>query len=164
MSFVDPATPLAAGTVLDGAYRLSRLVFEGGMGTVYEAVQVRLNRRVAIKIMAPELAANEEALARFLREVEVTSALAHPTIVQLLDFGRTPAGQPYLVMEYLQGEDLEQRLGRVARLSVTATVRIVKQVASALAITHAGGIVHRDLKPANLFLLPIDADEDFVKL
>jgi len=164
MSNVEALKPLPPETILDGAYLLSRIIVEGGMGTVYEAVQMRLNRRVAIKVMAPELAANEEALARFRREVEVTSSLAHPNIVQLLDFGRTPNGRPYLVMEYLQGEDLEQRLGSVARLAVPATVRIVKQVASALAVTHATGIVHRDLKPANLFLLPIADDEDFVKL
>jgi serine/threonine protein kinase len=164
MSNVEALEPLPPETVLDGAYLLSRIIVEGGMGTVYEAMQLRLNRRVAIKVMAPELSANEEALARFRREVEVTSSLAHPNIVQLLDFGRTPTGRPYLVMEYLQGEDLEQRLDRVSRLGVPATVRIVKQVASALAVTHATGIVHRDLKPANLFLLPIDADEDLVKL
>jgi serine/threonine-protein kinase len=164
MSNVEALKPLPPETVLDGAYLLSRVIFEGGMGTVYEGQQLRLHRRVAIKVMAPELAANEEALARFRREVEVMSSLAHPNIVQLLDFGRTPNGRPYLVMEYLPGEDLEQRLGSVARLGVPATVRIVKQVASALAVTHATGIVHRDLKPANLFLLPIDPDEDFVKL
>jgi serine/threonine protein kinase len=164
MSNVEGLEPLPVETVLDGSYLLSRVIYEGGMGTIYEAMQLRLNRRVAIKVMAPELAANEEALARFRREVEVTSSLAHPNIVQLLDFGRTPTGRPYLVMEYLHGEDLEHRLARAARLPVPATVRIVKQVASALAVTHSTGIVHRDLKPANLYLLPIDAEEDFVKL
>jgi serine/threonine protein kinase len=152
------------GTVLDDAYFLNRLIFEGGMGTVYEAVHMRLRKRVAVKVMVSELAANPEGLARFRREVEVTSQLSHPHVIQLLDFGTTPAGQPYLVMEYLDGEDLEHRLGRVGRLSLAAAVDIVRQVASALAVIHAKGIVHRDLKPANVFLLPLEGSPDFVKV
>ena len=100
----------SVGSVLDGAYRLTRLIFEGAMGTVYEAIQLRLHKRVALKVMVPDLAENPEALARFRREVEVTCQLAHPHVIQLLDFGTTPSGQPYLVMEYLHGEDLEHRL------------------------------------------------------
>ncbi len=152
------------GSELDGAYRLTRLISEGGMGTVYEALQIRLNRKVAVKIMVPELAANAEALARFRREVEVTSQLAHPHVIHLVDFGATRSGQPYLVMEYLDGEDLSQRLARVKALPLDAAVEIVNQVASALTATHAKGIVHRDLKPANLFLLRTDGAVDFVKL
>src|SRR5688500_541190 len=95
------------GTVLDGAYLLTRLLSLGGMGTVYEATQLRLDRRVAVKIMTAELADNPEALARFRREVKITSKLAHPHIVQLLDFGITGEYRPYLVTEYLEGEDLE---------------------------------------------------------
>jgi eukaryotic-like serine/threonine-protein kinase len=154
----------AVGAVLDEAYRLTRLIFEGAMGTVYEAVQLRLNKRVAIKVMVRELADNQEALARFRQEIEVTSQLAHPHVIQLLDFGALPSGEPYLVMEYLAGEDLERRLARVGRLSVEATVQIVRQLASALEATHASGIVHRDLKPANVFLVPMGGGEDFVKL
>jgi serine/threonine protein kinase len=154
----------ADGAVLDGAYRLTRLIFEGAMGTVYEAVHLRLNKRVAIKVMVRELADNQEALARFRREIEVTSQLAHPHVIQLLDFGALPSGEPYLVMEYLAGEDLERRLVRVGRLPVEATVNVVRQLASALEATHASGIVHRDLKPANVFLVPMAAGEDFVKL
>jgi serine/threonine protein kinase len=152
------------GTVLDEAYWLNRLIFEGGMGTVYEAVHMRLRKRVAVKVMVAELAESPEALARFRREVEVTSQLSHPHVIQLLDFGRTPAGHPYLVMEYLEGEDLEQRLSRVGRLPLSAAVDIVRQVASALAVIHAKGIVHRDLKPANVFLLPLESGQDFVKV
>src|SRR2546423_14067659 len=89
------------GTVLDGAYQLTRLVFAGGMSTVYEAIQLKLQRRVAVKFMSAELAHDPDALARFRREVKITAKLAHPHIVQLLDFGSTPAGQAYLVTEYL---------------------------------------------------------------
>jgi serine/threonine protein kinase len=151
------------GTVLDDAYWLNRLICEGGMGTVYEGVHMRLRKRIAVKVMMSELAESTEALARFRREVEVTSQLAHPHVIALLDFGTTPAGHPYLVMEYLEGEDLEQRLTRVGRLSLPATVDVVRQVTSALALIHGKGIVHRDLKPANIFLLPIEGG-DFAKV
>jgi hypothetical protein len=152
------------GAVLGDAYRLNRLIGRGGMGAVFEATHLRLERRVAVKVMAHHLVLNHEALARFHREVRITSRLAHPHVVQVSDFGSTPAGEPYLVMEYLDGEDLEQRLGRVQRLSLPATVHVVSQIASALAATHAKGVVHRDLKPANVFLLAIDGEKDFVKV
>jgi serine/threonine-protein kinase len=89
------------GTVLEGAYRIERLVGEGGMGAVYEAAHLRLGTRVAVKVMARELAANPEALARFHREALVTSGLGHPHIVQVLDFSATPTGEPFLAMEFL---------------------------------------------------------------
>jgi eukaryotic-like serine/threonine-protein kinase len=152
------------GTVIDGAYRLTRLISQGGMGTVFEAIQLRLNRRVAVKIMVPELTENAVAMARFKREVKVTSQLAHPNVVQLLDYGATGSGQPYLVTEFLEGEDLEQRLARVACMAVPAVLPILRQVVSALAAIHAKGIVHRDLKPANVLLLQIDGAVDFVKV
>jgi serine/threonine-protein kinase len=155
---------LPPGTILDQAYQLTRIVSAGSMGTVYEGVQLRLNRRVAVKIMVAELTDNLEALARFRREVKVTSQLAHPHVVQLLDFGTTPSGQPYLVTEFLEGEDLERRLRRVRRLPLEAVLDIVRQVALALAAIHAQGFVHRDLKPANIFLLPMPNESDFVKL
>jgi serine/threonine-protein kinase len=152
------------GTVLEGAYRLTRLLGEGGMGAVYEAVHIRLDKKVAVKVMARELAGSGEALARFRREVQVTSKLAHPHIVHVSDFGTAPGGEPFLVMEYLEGEDLADRLIRVGRLPLAATVSIVNQVGSALAATHAKGIVHRDLKPENIFLLSVEGVSDFVKV
>jgi serine/threonine protein kinase len=164
MSIRDVPDAGLVGTVLDDAYFLNRLIFEGGMGTVYEGVHMRLRKKVAVKVMVTELAESTEGLARFRREVEVTSQLAHPNVIQLLDFGSTPAGQPYLVMEYLEGEDLEHRLGRVGRLPLAAAVDVVRQIASALAVIHAKGIVHRDLKPANVFLLPMEGGPDFVKV
>ena len=108
--------------------------------------------------MSRELAANREAFTRFHREAEILSQLAHPHIVQIADFGTAPAGEPYLVMEYLEGEDLERRLRRIGRLPLADVVRIVRQIGSALAATHARGIVHRDLKPANVFLLDVEGE------
>jgi serine/threonine protein kinase len=158
------AAPSLVGSVLQDAYQVTRLIGQGGMGAVYEGVQTRLRKRVAIKVMDRNLAANTEALARFRREIDVTAKLAHPNIVQVSDFGTVPTGEPYLVMEYLDGEDLEHRLERVGRVSFAAAVGIVNQLASALAVTHAEGIVHRDLKPANVFLVKIPGQTDFVKV
>ncbi|MEP6654058.1 MAG: serine/threonine-protein kinase [Myxococcales bacterium] len=153
-----------ADPVLDQGYRLVRLISEGGMGSVYEAMQLRLDRRVAVKVLSSGMADNPEALARFRREVKVMSKLGHPHVVQLLDFGTTESHQPYLVTEYLEGEDLQQRLDRVGSLPLGATLSILRQVASALAAIHANAIVHRDLKPANVFLLELDGAADFVKV
>jgi serine/threonine protein kinase len=147
MAGEDEEAPLPLGSVLEGAYHLVRVISHGGHGTVYEAVQIKLGRQVAVKVMSSELLGNEEAQARFRRELQVTSQLAHPHIVHLLDFGATSGGHPYLVTEFLEGEDLDQRLAKVTRLAV-----------------HARGIVHRDLKPGNVLLLTVDGLGDFVKL
>lgn len=160
----DEQGPLPVGSVLDGAFRLVRVISRGGHGTVYEAVQVKLDRQVAVKVMSGELVDNQEAQARFRRELRITSQLAHPHIVQLLDFGATAEGHPYLVTEFLEGEDLDQRLATVVRLSLDQALSIVRQVVMALSAVHARGIVHRDLKPANVLLLSVEGLGDFVKL
>jgi serine/threonine-protein kinase len=152
------------GAVLQDSYRVTRRIGRGGMGAVYEGTQLRLSKRVAIKVLARELSSNEEALARFRREAEVTSQLGHPHIVQVNDFGTTSSGEPYLVMEFLEGEDLDQRIRKARRMSLPTTANIIKQIASALSSTHARGIVHRDLKPANVFLMEIEGEADFVKI
>jgi serine/threonine protein kinase len=152
------------GAVFGGAYQITGLLAEGGMGWVFEARHVRLNKRVAVKLMARELAANPEALARFHREAEVTSQLGHPHLVNVVDFGTTGDGEPYLVMEYLDGEDLERRLRHDKRLPLEVAVRITRQVASALGAAHAEGIVHRDLTPGNVFLVKVPDEADFVKV
>jgi eukaryotic-like serine/threonine-protein kinase len=155
---------LPVGTILGETYRVSRLIGVGGMGAIYEAAQIRTDKRVAVKMMSKELSAHPEALARFRREVKVTTELAHPHIVEVIDFGAAPTGEPYLVMEFLDGEDLEQALQRVGRLPLPTAVQIVKQLASALAVAHAEGIVHRDLKPGNVFLLRVAGGGVFVKV
>jgi eukaryotic-like serine/threonine-protein kinase len=152
------------GTILEGAYRIEGLVAEGGMGAVYAATHLRLGKRVAVKVMSRELAANPEALSRFHREAVVTSALGHPNIVQVFDFSATPTGEPFLVMELLEGEDLEKRIRRTGGLTPARTLHILEQVSAALAASHAKGIVHRDLKPANIFLLEAAGTTDFVKV
>jgi serine/threonine protein kinase len=160
----DPHAALPAGTVLGDSYRLTRKLAEGGMAAVYEAVHLRLERRCAVKVLSRELAANAEALARFHREAQITSQLAHPHIVQVTDFGTVASGEPFLVMEYLQGEDLSRRLKRKGRLPSATALTIVKQITSALSATHARGVIHRDLKPANIFLQDLADGTDFVKV
>jgi serine/threonine protein kinase len=161
-----PSPPVEAvvGSVFEGLYRITRLIGEGGMGAVYEALHLRLNKRVAIKVMAAQLATDPESLARFRREAQVTSDIGHPHIVQVFDFGTMPGGGSFLAMEFLEGEDLDQRIRRCGPMSLTATLHIVKQVVSALAATHAKRIVHRDLKPANIFLMQVAGEVDFVKV
>ena len=129
------------------------------MGSVYEARHARLAGRYAVKVLHPEIQQHPDVLQRFEREARITSALRHPGIVQVIDFNTTPDGAPYLVMEYLEGEDLAQLLAREGPLPLTRTARIASQIAGALAAAHRRGVVHRDLKPQNIFLVP-SADED----
>lgn len=164
ISAAESTTQDLAGTVLEGAYRLVRLIGRGGMGAVYEAIQLRLNKRVAVKLMSREAACDMVSLERFRREAEITSKLGHPHLVNLVDFGTAESGQPYLVMEYLEGEDLDQRLQKTVRLPVDVAATIVTQSASALGAAHKQDVVHRDLKPANLFLLQVPGEPEFVKV
>ena len=163
MTPLSPHNP-NLGVRLRDTYQLTRVIGEGGMGTVYEAIHLRLRKRMAIKVMAMELTQDPESLARFKREASITSNLGHPHIVHVSDFGTSERGQPYLVMELLEGEDLEHRLRFVPITAITETIGVVKQVASALAVAHEKGIVHRDLKPANIYLVTMPGDEDFVKV
>src|SRR5512140_2576985 len=127
------------------------------MGMVFLASHRRLpGKQVAIKVLRADLS-SDEMLARFKREAEIVSLLAHPNIVHVEDFNVTPDGTPYLVLEYLQGESLAERLSR-GPLSIELTLSIARQVGSALAAAHARGIVHRDLKPQNIFLVPTEID------
>ncbi len=152
------------GTTLRGTYRVLRTLDQGGMGMVFEAEHVRLRRRVAVKVLAQHLAKDAHALARFNREAEIISQLQHPNVVQVMDFDTTEAGEPYLVMELLQGESLATRLDRERCLPIADAVRIADQVSSGLAAAHAAEIVHRDLKPANIFLVEVPGQGTLVKL
>jgi serine/threonine-protein kinase len=148
---------LAVGAVIAGTYAIERLVGKGGMGAVFLASHARLpGKKVAIKVLHADVA-DEESFARFRREAEIASRLGHANIVEVHDFNLLEDGTPYLVLEFLEGESLAQRLARGA-LTLDQTITIVRQVASALAAAHREGIVHRDLKPANVFLVPVEGD------
>jgi serine/threonine protein kinase len=146
---------MEAGQILDDTYQLLRRVGEGAMGVVYEATHARLAGRYAIKLLTQQLA-EPEGLPRFDREARITSLLQHPNVVQVIDHNTAADGTQYLVMEYLAGESLSQRLARQGRLPLDAVVDIVDQIAAGLSAAHAHGIVHRDLKPDNVFLVPVE--------
>ncbi len=152
----EPMSTLTEGQRL-GPYRIVRLLGEGGMGAVYEARQEPLDRRVALKTLHPEFAANNDALARFFNEAKVLSRLEHPSIVSVSDFGNAADGTTYLVMEYLRGQSLGGRLRQVVelgeRLPLVTVLQIGFQIADVLAIAHAQHIVHRDIKPDNVMLI-----------
>lgn len=137
-----------------GPYRIIRLIGEGGMGAVYEARQESLDRRVALKTLHPKFAGSQDVTARFFNEAKVLSRLEHASIVQVSDFGTAADGTAYLVMEYLRGQSLGQRLrtGK-GRFPVVTALQLAWQVADVLSVAHAEGVVHRDLKPDNLMLV-----------
>jgi cbb3-type cytochrome c oxidase subunit III len=135
-----------------GNFQVVRLLGEGAMGTVYLGAHDTLHRKVAIKILHPQLAATPQLVDRFIDEARSVSALGHPTLVQIFDFGRLPDGRLYSVMEYLDGSDLAQALAKGGPFAPARAAKIVADVAAGLAIVHDAGIVHRDLKPENLYL------------
>jgi eukaryotic-like serine/threonine-protein kinase len=152
------------GTTVAGKYRVDRLIGRGGMGAVFQATNLAIGKRVALKFLDHEAAKNREACQRFQREAEAAGMAESAHIVQIFDSGSTDAGLPFLVMELLTGEDLRARLRREKRLSVALALRITSQVLRALMRAHAAGIVHRDLKPDNVFLCARDDDPSFVKI
>ncbi|MEQ8458711.1 MAG: HDOD domain-containing protein [Sandaracinaceae bacterium] len=142
--------PSLAGRML-GSYRIVTELGAGGMGTVWYAEHVRIGRRVAIKILHPELSADPEPVGRFVREARAVNAIRHPNIVDITDIGDDD-DLVYLVMELLEGETLGARLERDEQLPLATTLTMVKQIALALSAAHERGVVHRDLKPENIFL------------
>jgi serine/threonine protein kinase len=123
------------------------------MGAVYEAVQESIGRRVALKILHPKFASDPAVMTRFFNEARAVNIIEHPGLVQCSDFGRTPDGTAYLVMEFLKGETLGERIKRLKKLPLTDALHIGSQLAAALAAAHTHGIVHRDIKPSNVLLV-----------
>lgn len=146
------ALPLQPGDTLLGKYRVDRVLGKGGMGMVVAAQHLHLGGLFAIKIMLPEMLDNPEAIGRFLREAQASSRLRSEHVARVHDVGTLETGVPYMVLEYLEGQDLDRELMSRGVLGVGQAAAYVAQVAEALIEAHAQGIVHRDLKPANLFL------------
>jgi serine/threonine protein kinase len=151
------------GTTAGGKYKILRLLGRGGMGAVYEAQNVAIGKRVALKFVVVDRAADPGALARFHREARAVSAVESAHIVQIFDTGETEAGEPFLVMELLHGEDLGTRLAR-GRMDVPEALEVATQTLRGLRRAHAAGIVHRDLKPQNIYLARSDDDRLHVKI
>jgi serine/threonine-protein kinase len=156
MSAGGPAVAegLAIGERVAGSYKIVALLGKGGMGAVYLAEHDLIGRKVAVKVLHSQYARNPAVLERFFLEAKASSGIiGHPGIVDVFDYGVTPSGVPYILMEFLDGESLDQRLDRVGALSEGDAARLCARIAHALAAAHAKGIVHRDIKPANLFIL-----------
>ena len=132
-------------------YELGRLIATGGMGSVYEAHDHRLDRSVAVKVLRDDLSTDDEFVERFRREARAAAAMNHPNIASVYDFG-DDAGRDFIVMELLEGEDLAERLTSAGALSPEEASKVATDVAIALAYAHERGVVHRDIKPANIFL------------
>jgi len=151
------------GVVVDGRYRIEARIGDGGMGVVYRATHVALKKPFAIKVMRGEQAHDPDVVQRFVQEARAASAIGHPNIVNINDFGSTVDGAVYLAMEFLAGQTLAQAM-ESGPIECDRALRIFIQIAGALEATHEHGIVHRDLKPENIFLKPEPENPDFVKV
>jgi len=151
------------GSVLADRYEIVRRIGEGGMGAVYEARHTVIGKRVAVKVLLEKFLEKPELVARLLQEARLASSIGHENIVDVTDFGTTSDGRAFVVMEFLEGESLAQLVIRDAPLPVERSLRISRQIASALGAAHDKGIVHRDVKPENVYLVR-RGEADFVKV
>jgi hypothetical protein len=156
---------LEPGQVIDGKYRIVRLIGEGGMGAVFEGENVRISRRVAIKVLHPNAMANPETVQRFEREAQAAGRIGSDHILEILDLGTLSDGGRYMVMEFLAGETLSSRIRKHGRLTPNQVVPLIRQMLVGLGAAHDAGIIHRDLKPDNVFVLTERSGiRDYVKL
>jgi hypothetical protein len=156
---------LSTGDVIDGKYRIIRLIGEGGMGAVYEGENIRIHRTVAIKVLHAGVAENQDAVQRFEREAQAAGRIGSEHIVEVLDLGNLPDGDRFMVMEFMDGDSLSARIQNRGRLTARETYPIARQILEGLAAAHGAGIIHRDLKPDNVYLLKMRGGQaDFVKL
>ncbi len=139
------------GQTLSGRYRIERIVGEGGMGTVYAVEHMHMRKRLAVKILHPEMSRLPEVVARFEREAMAAAHIDHPNVAAATDFGKLEDGSFFLVLEYVEGKSLREAIA-LGRLELGRALHIMGQIASALGRAHAIGIVHRDVKPTNLFV------------
>jgi serine/threonine protein kinase len=147
------------GTVLDGRYEVDSVIGLGGMGMVFQGMQTSVKRPVAIKTLHAQLAAAPQFFDRFRREAEIASRLHHPNIITIYDFGRTPDGTCYYVMELLTGESLKERVKRDGPLSLRHAVSVIEQAARGIGYAHHEGVIHRDIKPHNIMLENLNGAE-----
>ncbi len=158
-----PGGSIGVGDLVDGKYRLIRVIGEGGWGIVFEGENLRTMRRVAIKILRAQANVTPDVQARFEREAQAAGRIGSEHIVEVFDLGSLPDGTSYMVMELLSGQDLASRL-EAGRLVGPAEEHVFLQVIEGLAAAHEAGILHRDLKPENLFLVPTRTGGEFVKI
>lgn len=155
---------LEPGQIVAGRFRVDGIIGEGGMGTIYKARHVKLPRTFALKLLKPDLAADADFVARFLREAVAASQVIHPNVVYVTDYGQLEDGTYYIAMEYLDGVGIDEVLEREERFELDRTLDILIQLADALDYCHRRDIVHRDLKTENILLCTIHGRHDVVKL
>jgi serine/threonine-protein kinase len=151
------------GTVLGGRYFIERLIGEGGMGAVYQANHTHMHKRLAVKVLHPEMSRMPEVVARFEREAMAAAHIEHPNVATATDFGKLDDGSFFLVLEYVEGKSLREAI-QDGRMDLGRALHVMRQIASALGRAHGLGIVHRDLKPENVMLVARDGDADFAKV
>jgi serine/threonine-protein kinase len=174
MAGTDPSLPPPASFVVEGAdplmglnlsgFVVTRLLASGGMGLVYLAEHETIGRLAAVKVLKPEVAADVDWTRRFLTEARALASLKHRNVIEVLNYGKTPDGRQYLMMEFLEGESLDDYIQRVGSLAPAVALAIAEQVLNGLAEAHKKGVVHRDLKPSNVFLLREHNGELLVKV
>lgn len=151
------------GKVIDGRYEIQAKVGEGGMGVVYRARQVSIDRVIALKMLSPQMAADPNWVQRFYNEAKACSRLQHPNTIRMFDFGQTAEGRLFMTMEFLDGSGLRQAIQQ-GPFAGQRVIKILIQCCASLAEAHSIGIIHRDIKPDNVFLLNMPGSPDFVKL
>lgn len=151
-AFPTPKGAAVPNEMLGGRYRVVRCLGSGGMGTIYEALDITLDRRVAVKLIRPDLTGNRDASARFVREAKA-AAFGHPNVVTIYDFGVAPDGRAFLVMELLEGVTLRQELRNEVRLEAPRAAAIFSDVCAGVEAAHSRRLLHRDLKPENIFIV-----------
>ena len=156
--------PSLIGQVIDGRYRITEQIGRGGMGVVYRGEHVSIKRPVAVKVLPAILAAVPEMRGRFEREAMAIGKIDHPNCVAVYDTGRIADGSLYLVMEFIEGELLGDKLHREGALSVNATIAILRHILRGLDHIHSAGVVHRDIKPENIILVEEAGDPHFAKI
>ena len=157
-------TDARLGTTLDGKYKLESALGQGGMGTIYRATHLMLDKPVALKLINAELVSSPDIIRRFQREARAASNLNHPNIAAAYDLGQTSDGTLYIAMELVNGPSLKDVIRSTGPLHSARIGRILRQVASALAVAHRHNIIHRDLKPHNIMLATTAAGGEVAKL
>jgi serine/threonine-protein kinase len=152
------------GKTVATKYLVEQMIGEGGMGKVYKAIQIALDKPVVLKVLRQALLSDERTVKRFQREAKAASRLNHPNSISVLDFGQADDGAMYIAMEYVQGKDLHHILSREWPLPEARVIRLMSQVLSALADAHSAGVIHRDLKPENIMVEQRRGEADFVKV
>src|SRR5690606_3716682 len=156
--------PSLVGTVLADRYRVIKKLGEGGMGTVYLAEHTTINKKLAIKVLSSEYSHKQDLVDRFLQEARAASMIEQENVVEITDFGSTPNGSVFFVMEFLNGEDLSKTVKKGGPLPWSRVKPIMLQICAALTAAHDAGIIHRDMKPENCYRIKRGGGEDFIKV